>query len=65
MADQDPKSEAGQTPSKEDEVKPSAIEHIRQALRGLRFGEVRVIVQNGVVVQIERLERTRLDRSRK
>ena len=40
----------------------SALEHIRQALEGLRFGEVSVIVQDGVVVQLERKERTRLQR---
>ena len=32
----------------------------RQALHGLRFGEVSVIVQDGVVVQLERRERKRL-----
>ena len=37
-----------------------AIDQIRQALRGLRFGEVSVIVQDGVVVQLERRERKRL-----
>ncbi len=39
-----------------------AIEQIRQALSGLRYGQVCVIVQDGVVIQIERTERTRLDR---
>jgi len=39
-----------------------AIDHIRQALRGLRFGEVSVIVQDGVVIQVERTERKRLRR---
>ena len=33
---------------------------IKQALRGLRYGEVRVIVQDGTVVQLEKLERVRL-----
>ncbi len=37
-----------------------AIEQIRQALQGLRYGEVSVIVQDGVVVQLERRERKRL-----
>ena len=40
-----------------------AMNHIRQALAGLRFGEVSIIVQDGVVVQVERTERTRLRRS--
>lgn len=39
-----------------------AIEHIRQALVGLQFGQVSVIVQDGVVVQVERIERKRFRR---
>lgn len=35
-------------------------EQVRQSLRGIRYGEVRVIIQDGVVVQIERLEKQRL-----
>ena len=31
-----------------------------QAVRGIRFGEVRVIIQDGVIVQIERVEKQRL-----
>jgi len=47
-----------------EETRPqTALEHIEQALRGLRFGEVTVIVQDGVIVQIERTERKRLDRT--
>ncbi len=38
----------------------AAIERIRDALRGLRFGTVSVIVQDGVVVQVERTEKLRL-----
>lgn len=38
----------------------SAIEQIRDALRGLRFGVVSIVVQDGVVVQIERTEKRRL-----
>lgn len=37
-----------------------AWEHIREALRGLRYGIVSIIVQDGVVVQIERTEKRRL-----
>jgi len=49
-------------PDERDEAEEaeSALAHIEKALRGLRFGEVRVIVQDGVVVQIERTERKRL-----
>ncbi len=50
--------------SQPEEIKQqTALEHIEQALRGLRFGEVTVIVQDGVIVQIERTERKRLDRT--
>jgi len=38
----------------------SAIEHIRLALNGLRYGSVVVTVQDGVVVQIDRTEKNRL-----
>jgi hypothetical protein len=37
-----------------------AAHYIFEALRGLRFGEVRIVLQDGVVVQVERMERTRL-----
>lgn len=37
-----------------------AIDRIDDALRGLRYGSVLAIVQDGVVVQIERTEKTRL-----
>jgi hypothetical protein len=38
-------------------------EAVLEALRGLRFGQVTVILQDGVIVQIERTERTRLRRA--
>jgi len=53
-------SETG-TPSAEAK---RALELIARALSGLRFGELTVIVQDGVVVQLERTERTRLRRGR-
>jgi hypothetical protein len=39
-----------------------ALDYIQQALHGLRFGEIKLIVQDGVVVQIERTERRRVGR---
>ncbi len=36
------------------------LDRIGDALRGLRFGTVTVIVQDGVVVQVDRTERLRL-----
>ena len=41
---------------------PYVLEQIRSALNGLRFGTVTVIVQDGVVVQVDRTERLRLPR---
>ena len=37
-----------------------ALDGIRDALAGLRFGTVTVVVQDGVVVQVERTEKFRL-----
>jgi hypothetical protein len=37
-----------------------AIQQIRASLRGLRFGSVHIIVQDGVVIQIDRTEKKRL-----
>jgi len=50
------------------EPKPAAAEsettlrRLGDALRGLRYGSVVAIVQDGVVVQIERTEKTRFGR---
>ena len=40
----------------------AALRRIGTALHGLRYGSVLVIVQDGVVVQIERTEKMRLTR---
>lgn len=37
-----------------------ALVQIRQALVGLKFGTLAIIVQDGVVIQLERTERRRL-----
>lgn len=39
-----------------------ALDYVRQALAGLQFGQVAIIVQDGVVVQVERTERKRFRR---
>jgi hypothetical protein len=41
-------------------VPDSVVEAILDALRGVKFGQITVTVQDGFVVQIERLERRRL-----
>lgn len=38
----------------------AALRRIGEALAGLKYGSVLAIVQDGVVVQIERTEKTRL-----
>jgi hypothetical protein len=40
----------------------AALLRIGDALRGMRFGTVLAVVQDGVVVQIERTEKTRLEK---
>ncbi len=35
------------------------LEYVRQALAGLQFGLVTIIVQDGVIIQVERTERKR------
>ena len=46
------------------EDRNEALERVQAALRGLRFGTVTVVIQDGVVVQIERMEKIRLDARR-
>jgi len=43
-------------------VDPLAVvlEHVRAALRGLKYGHVTLIVQDGRVVQVDRFEKTRI-----
>jgi hypothetical protein len=39
-----------------------ALSQVRQALSGLQYGQIAITVQDGVVIQIERIERVRLRR---
>lgn len=41
----------------------SDLSHVAAALKGLRFGQVTVTIQDGVIVQIERTERRRVSRT--
>lgn len=36
------------------------LQQIREALRGLRYGSVNIIVQDGLIVQIDRTEKRRI-----
>ena len=50
-------------PVENDRLSNQAMDRIRDALRGLRFGSVSIIVQDGVVVQVERTEKLRLHKT--
>jgi hypothetical protein len=41
------------------------LTQVRQALTGLQYGQIAITVQDGVVIQIERIERVRLGRGSK
>jgi hypothetical protein len=41
-----------------------ALTQIRESLRGLKFGSVNIIVQDGVIIQIDRTEKRRLRQNR-
>jgi hypothetical protein len=46
-----------------DETEIKLAERIAQALRGLRYGSVEIVVHDGRVVQFERRERVRFERA--
>jgi len=50
---------AAESPAAEAET-AAPLQAITEALRGLRFGSVTIIVQDGVIVQVERIEKRRL-----
>ena len=49
-------------PPRDDQRSAQALDKVRDALAELRFGTVTVVVQDGVVVQVERTETVRLTR---
>jgi len=64
MPAQDSNTDQAVPHSADESIEPSVMAAIRRALHGLRFGQVVVIVQDGVVVQVDRTERTRLRMAR-
>jgi len=48
------------SPDRREEI---ALEEVRKALQGLAFGCVMIIVQDGVVVQIDKTSKQRIDYS--
>ena len=57
MKDSEKKSEIGTRLEQEMQI---ALDQIRQALEGLRFGQITIVVHDGVMVQIDRTEKRRL-----
>jgi len=60
MSDAATPSATPAAPGDADEHLTHALGRIHEALRGLRFGAVTVIVQDGHVIQVERTEKLRL-----
>jgi hypothetical protein len=56
----EPTSYPRKTPAEHDGIVDDELNQIRDSLRGLRFGSVNIIVQDGVVIQIDRTEKRRL-----
>lgn len=44
-----------------DQKEELAIEQVRKALKGLRFGTVTLVVQDGIVIQVDRMSKSRID----
>lgn len=59
MSDADDSPRGGDASSLALPEREIAIDHVRQAVRGIRYGEVRIIIQDGLIVQVERLEKQR------
>lgn len=46
--------------SKDKQIQESELQQIRQALQGLKFGQVTIVMHDGAMVQIERTEKRRI-----
>ncbi len=57
----EPRTQQVLDPSPDSSQSPDAVlPEIVASLRGLRFGSVNIIVQDGIVIQIDRTEKRRL-----
>lgn len=52
----------GSGASRTDGREHDGLDRIQAALRGLRFGTVTAVVQDGVIVQVDRTEKVRVER---
>jgi hypothetical protein len=50
-------------PAESDHGRRGALRYVEDALRELQYGTVTIVVQDGVVVQVERTERRRFQRA--
>ncbi len=47
-------------PIQQRDITDAEMDQVRQSLRGLLFGSVSIVIQDGVIVQIDRTEKRRL-----
>lgn len=64
MSNTDTRSQVSKAESSEEAKQNQSLQRIHDALRGLRYGSVTIIVQDGLVIQIDRLEKFRIRSSR-
>ncbi len=57
------RNEVGQTTNIPDAREQRVLDEVLQAIRGMKHGYVQIIVQDSRVVQIDTLEKKRLDRA--
>ncbi len=57
------RTDAGVVNPQQDSRLDQALTQVRQALTGLQYGQIVITVQDGVAIQIERIERVRLNRA--
>ena len=50
-----------QTPGDELDLPPAILHALRDALRGIRFGAVELVIHDGRIVQLERREKVRFE----
>ncbi|MFM2219181.1 MAG: putative small protein [Planctomycetota bacterium] len=51
--------QSGDKPNRDVQIEEE-LQQIRQALKGLRFGQVTIVMHDGAMVQIERTEKRRI-----
>jgi hypothetical protein len=51
----------GQTQEDDVDLPPAILRALREALRGIRFGAVELVIHDGRVVQLERREKVRFE----